>query len=76
MSFHLVQLQNLCKRDPESYEEEFRVQYRHFISLLAVLQAQSVRDASDEFVSIVTFLSHVRFHSSSDILHSFSFFFP
>ncbi|XP_030372088.1 protein SDA1 homolog [Scaptodrosophila lebanonensis] len=33
---NLPQLQNLIKRDPESYSDEFRTQYEHFLSLLEV----------------------------------------
>ncbi|XP_033252867.1 protein SDA1 homolog [Drosophila miranda] len=31
---NLPQLQNLIKRDPESYSDEFHIQYQHFLSLL------------------------------------------
>ncbi|XP_017147528.1 protein SDA1 homolog [Drosophila miranda] len=33
---NLPQLQNLIKRDPESYSDEFHIQYQHFLSLLEV----------------------------------------
>lgn len=35
---NLPQLQNLIKRDPESYREEFLQQHRHFLSVLEVFQ--------------------------------------
>ena len=35
---NLPQLQNLIKRDPESYREEFLQQYRHFASTLTVFE--------------------------------------
>ncbi|KAH8370898.1 hypothetical protein KR093_005509 [Drosophila rubida] len=33
---NLPQLQNLIKRDPESYSDEFHTQYEHFLSLLEI----------------------------------------
>ena len=35
---NLPQLQNLIKRDSESYKEEFQQQLRHFNSTLAVFE--------------------------------------
>jgi protein SDA1 len=35
---NLPQLQNLIKRDPESYKEEFQQQWRHFDSTLQVFE--------------------------------------
>lgn len=35
---NLPQLQNLIKRDPESYKDEFNQQYRHFQATLAVFK--------------------------------------
>ena len=35
---NLPQLQNLIKRDPESYKDEFLQQYRHFESTLKVFE--------------------------------------
>lgn len=33
---NLPQLQNLIKRDPESYNEEFMQQFRHFLSIMEI----------------------------------------
>ena len=37
---NLPQLQNLIKRDPESYKDEFLQQYRHFESTVQVFELQ------------------------------------
>ena len=39
-NFNLPQLQNLIKRDPESYKDEFLQQYRHFESTVQVFELQ------------------------------------
>ena len=45
---NLPQLQNLIKRDSESYKEEFQQQLRHFNSTLAVfeLSPEKVRNSN------------------------------
>jgi len=55
---NLPQLQNLIKRDPESYREEFLQQYRHFQSTLAVfeLSPDQFNESLDE---LVMFLAQV-----------------
>lgn len=58
LPFNYPQLQNLIKRDPESYREEFLQQYQHFKSSLAILLVQP--DAVEEhFEALVMFISHV-----------------
>jgi len=58
LPFNYPQLQNLIKRDPDSYKEEFLQQYQHFKSSLAILQVQP--DAVEEhFEALVMFISHV-----------------
>lgn len=37
---NLPQLQNLIKRDPESYKEEFLQQYQHFLSVLEIFRLE------------------------------------
>ncbi|KAI0243627.1 Severe Depolymerization of Actin [Massospora cicadina] len=55
---NLPQLQNLIKRDPESYREEFIQQYRHFESSLNLFELKP--DAEKvEIGDHVTFLSQV-----------------
>jgi protein SDA1 len=54
----LPQLQNLIKRDPESYREEFLMQKRHFDSEIDIFKLRPTKD-SDRFTELVTFISHV-----------------
>lgn len=52
---NLPQLQNLIKRDPESYKEEFSQQYRHFLSSLEVfeLNPSNENKSLDELVMFI-----------------------
>ncbi|XP_012278204.1 protein SDA1 homolog [Orussus abietinus] len=63
---NLPQLQNLIKRDPESYKEEFVQQYHHYKSTLDVfrLTPDKLNKTLDE---LVMFLAQVA-HCYSDIL--------
>ena len=50
---NLPQLQNLIKRDPDSYKDEFRQQFRHFQATLAVFKmSPAVYNQSLEELSI------------------------
>ena len=42
LALKLPQLQNLIKRDPESYVDEFRMQHRNFQSELAIFRLMPV----------------------------------
>lgn len=55
---NLPQLQNLIKRDPDSYREEFLQQLRHFESALQIFLLNPAADAL-EFGELVNFMSHV-----------------
>ncbi|KAI9202331.1 SDA1-domain-containing protein [Polychytrium aggregatum] len=55
---NLPQLQNLVKRDPISYKEEFLQQWRHFESGLAIFALKPDEEAK-QFGELITFLSHV-----------------
>ena len=55
----LPQLQNLVKRDPEGYRDEFTTQLRHFESELQIMMLHPSSENLDQFVSMVSFLSHV-----------------
>jgi len=57
-TMELVQLQNLCKRDPASYKDEFMLQYKHFQTELQIFQLKPAKD-SEMFRSLITFVSHV-----------------
>uniref|UniRef100_T1GI53 Protein SDA1 n=1 Tax=Megaselia scalaris TaxID=36166 RepID=T1GI53_MEGSC len=52
------QLQNLIKRDPESYKEEFEQQYRHFLGTLEIFKLNPI-DENKSFDDLVTFISQV-----------------
>ena len=52
------QLQNLIKRDPVSYRDEYLQQYQHFKSSILILQS-SPSALDEHFESLVTFISHV-----------------
>ena len=54
----LPQLQNLIKRDPPAYREEFLMQKRHFDSELEIFKLRPTKE-SDRFTELVTFMSHV-----------------
>ncbi|KAL5492267.1 SDA1 [Sanghuangporus weigelae] len=58
LSSNLPQLQNLIKRDPAAYKEEFLQQWNHYRSVLSIFQANPV-DQSEEFREMVTFISQV-----------------
>ncbi|XP_070160025.1 protein SDA1 homolog [Polyergus mexicanus] len=55
---NLPQLQNLIKRDPESYKEEFLQQYLHYKSTLEVFRLEPTQ-FSKSFDELVTFLAQV-----------------
>lgn len=55
---NLPQLQNLIKRDSESYKDEFQQQFRHFESTLKVFELNP-SDYSKNLDEQVNFLSNV-----------------
>ncbi|KAJ3416751.1 Protein SDA1 [Chytridiales sp. JEL 0842] len=57
---NLPQLQNLIRRDPQSYKEEFLTQWRHWESGLAIFQ-YNPQEERQEFAELITFLSHVSY---------------
>ncbi|WVR00187.1 hypothetical protein IAU59_007329 [Kwoniella sp. CBS 9459] len=67
LTSNLPQLQNLIKRDPEGYKEEFLTQYNHYLSLLRLHQVSSVSATSSAaseksnelFGDLITFISQV-----------------
>lgn len=58
VTLKLPQLQNLIKRDPAAYKEEFLMQKRHFDSELEIFELRPTKD-SERFTELVTFMSHV-----------------
>ena len=59
LPYNYPQLQNLIKRDSESYREEFLQQYQHFKSSLEILQVRP-DTVEDHFEALVMFIAHVR----------------
>uniref|UniRef100_A0A8C2YX40 Protein SDA1 n=1 Tax=Cyclopterus lumpus TaxID=8103 RepID=A0A8C2YX40_CYCLU len=55
---NLPQLQNLIKRDPQSYVEEFQQQYRHYQSNLQIFKLQPDKP-NKELADLVMFLAQV-----------------
>lgn len=55
---NLPQLQNLIKRDPQSYTEEFLQQYRHYQSNVQIFQLQPDKP-NKELSDLVMFLAQV-----------------
>ncbi|KAJ1953666.1 Severe Depolymerization of Actin, partial [Dispira parvispora] len=55
---NLPQLQNLIKRDPSSYQEEFMQQWKHFESSLVLLKLKPDEE-SKKFSELVMFLAQV-----------------
>ncbi|KAK9696697.1 Severe Depolymerization of Actin [Basidiobolus ranarum] len=58
LATNLPQLQNLIKRDPESYKDEFIQQWRHFESSLSIFKLKPDEEAK-EFGELITFLAQV-----------------
>lgn len=58
MPLDLLQLQNLCKRDPPTYQEEFLLQLQHWNSQLAILKLNPSTDSKD-FGDLTKFISQV-----------------
>ncbi|KAJ2723533.1 Severe Depolymerization of Actin [Coemansia sp. Benny D115] len=55
---NLPQLQNLIKRDPQSYQDEFNQQLHHFEASLAIFELKPDEEAKD-FGALINFLSQV-----------------
>ncbi|XP_053260357.1 protein SDA1 homolog [Podarcis raffonei] len=55
---NLPQLQNLIKRDPPSYTEEFLQQYRHYQSNVEIFKLQPAKPSKD-LAELVMFLAQV-----------------
>eukprot|EP00163_Fabomonas_tropica_P018404 TRINITY_DN3270_c0_g1_i2.p1 TRINITY_DN3270_c0_g1~~TRINITY_DN3270_c0_g1_i2.p1 ORF type:complete len:710 (+),score=171.06 TRINITY_DN3270_c0_g1_i2:123-2252(+) len=54
----LAQLQNVIKRDPQAYKDDFLLQLRHYESQLALFKLKP-STSSPRFQSLVNFLTHV-----------------
>ncbi|KAF8782118.1 Protein SDA1 like protein [Argiope bruennichi] len=58
LTFSLLQLQNLIKRDPPSYHEEFQQQYEHFKAQLKLFKFDP-QEFHENFADLVNFLAQV-----------------
>lgn len=62
---NIILLQNLVKRDPESYREEFLQQYAHYESLRDIFMLNSANGENNEdtntaqFVELIGFVAQV-----------------
>ncbi|KAJ1954134.1 Severe Depolymerization of Actin, partial [Linderina pennispora] len=65
---NLPQLQNLIKRDPSSYREEFKQQLQHFEASLAIFELKPDEEAR-EFGEQINFLSQVAKCYPRDCMH-------
>lgn len=68
LPYNYPQLQNLIKRDSESYREEFLQQYQHFKSSLEILQVRP-DTVEEHFEALVMFIAHVRTAASGARTH-------
>ena len=60
LTSNLPQLQNLIKRDPIAYKDEFLQQWNHYDSIRRIFILKPDDDAQAErFRELVTFISHV-----------------
>ncbi|KAJ3336840.1 Protein SDA1 [Gonapodya sp. JEL0774] len=60
LNLNLPQLQNLIKRDPPSYLNEFNSQLNHFNALLNLfLLNPSDSNSTDDFAHLISFIAHV-----------------
>uniref|UniRef100_U5EWX7 Protein SDA1 n=1 Tax=Corethrella appendiculata TaxID=1370023 RepID=U5EWX7_9DIPT len=55
---NLPQLQNLIKRDPESYKDDFQQQYQHFLSVLEIFRLEPDRE-NKNLNELIMFISQV-----------------
>ncbi|KAH3674207.1 hypothetical protein WICMUC_003449 [Wickerhamomyces mucosus] len=56
---NIILLQNLVRRDPESYREEFLQQYAHYESLRDLFMANPSGQSGEEFEELIGFVSAV-----------------
>jgi len=61
LTSNLPQLQNLIKRDPAAYKEEFLQQWNHYDSIRRIFQINPDEQAQ-HFRELVSFISQVRPH--------------
>lgn len=60
---NIILLQNLVKRDPESYREEFLQQYAHYQSLRDIFMLNSINNESTDESAMAEFMGAIGFVS-------------
>ena len=55
---NLPQLQNMIKRDPESYKEEFLQQYQHFESVLEIFRLEPDKE-NKSLIELIMYIAQV-----------------
>lgn len=66
LTYSILQLQNLIKRDPLSYYEEFLANFEHFQALLEVFN-YNPQEYHENFADMVNFLSQVAYCYKEDL---------
>jgi protein SDA1 len=61
LTANLPQLQNLIKRDPQAYREEFLQQWNHYNSIRLIVKI-NLGEQAQHFKELVTFISQVIMH--------------
>lgn len=59
MPTNIILLQNVVRRDPESYHEEFVQQYSHYESLRDIFMLNPAADQGSDFADLIGFVSAV-----------------
>ena len=67
LTSNLPQLQNLIKRDPPAYKEEFLQQWNHYNSICQIFQINPDENAQ-HFRELVSFIAQVRSIYASHVL--------
>jgi protein SDA1 len=62
----IAQLQNLCRRDPQGYKEDFLLQKGHFDSQLKIYLLKPSKNFED-FEKQIKFLAHVKNYDNNFI---------
>ncbi|KAG5513156.1 hypothetical protein PMAC_001525 [Pneumocystis sp. 'macacae'] len=58
LPINIPKLQNLIKRDPESYKEDFFIQWRHYEAMRDIL-TENVQEKNENFLNILIFISQM-----------------
>lgn len=70
LTANLPQLQNLIKRDPPAYQEEFLQQWNHYNSVREIFKSNPDEQV-EHFRELVTFIAQVRAPLNFTVLYVF-----